>query len=66
VKASGKIEFLKSASLSTRMIGYPGASASEVESRVIKPLEKVLSNIKGLEHLQSMAMNGQAKTIVPF
>ena len=31
------------------MIGYPGASPSEVESRVIKPLEKVLSNIKGVE-----------------
>ena len=25
------------------MIGYPGASPAEVESRVIKPLEKVLS-----------------------
>ena len=36
------------------MIGYPGASPSEVESRVIKPLEKVLSNIKGVEHLHSM------------
>ena len=48
------------------MIGYPGASPSEVESRVIKPLEKVLSNIKGVEHLHSMAMNGQAMIIVQF
>ena len=48
------------------MIGYPGASPGEVESRVIKPLEKVLSNIKGVEHLHSMAMNGQAMIIVQF
>uniref|UniRef100_UPI00404A8C0D efflux RND transporter permease subunit n=3 Tax=Flavobacterium sp. TaxID=239 RepID=UPI00404A8C0D len=48
------------------MIGYPGASPAEVESRIIKPLEKVLSNIKGVEHLHSMAMNGQAMIIVQF
>ena len=48
------------------MIGYPGASPAEVESRLIKPLEKVLSNIKGVEHLHSMAMNGQAMIIVQF
>ena len=48
------------------MIGYPGATPAEVESRVIKPLEKVLSNIKGVEHLHSMAMNGQAMIIVQF
>jgi multidrug efflux pump subunit AcrB len=48
------------------MIGYPGASPKEVEARVIKPLEKVLSNIKGVEHLHSMAMNGQAMIIVQF
>ena len=48
------------------MIGYPGASPAEIESRVIKPLEKVLSNIKGVEHLHSMAMNGQAMIIVQF
>ncbi|WP_291275472.1 efflux RND transporter permease subunit [Flavobacterium sp.] len=48
------------------MVGYPGASPSEVESRVIKPLEKVISNIKGVEHVHSMAMNGQAMMIVQF
>ena len=48
------------------MIGYPGATPAEVESRVIKPLEKVLSNIKGVEHLHSMAMNGHAMIIVQF
>lgn len=48
------------------MIGYPGASPTEVESRVVKPLEKIISNIKGVEHLHSMAMNGQAMIIVQF
>ena len=48
------------------MVGYPGASPSEVESRVVKPLEKILSNIKGVEHVHSMAMNGQAMLIVQF
>jgi len=48
------------------MVGYPGASPAEVESRVVKPLEKILSNIKGVEHVHSMAMNGQAMLIVQF
>lgn len=48
------------------MVAYPGASPAEVESRVIKPLEKILSNIKGVEHLHSMAMNGQGMIIVQF
>lgn len=48
------------------MVGYPGASPQEVESRVLEPLEKILSNIKGVEHLHSTAMNGQAMIIVQF
>ncbi|HMU98652.1 MAG TPA: efflux RND transporter permease subunit [Chitinophagales bacterium] len=48
------------------MVGYPGASPKEVESRVVKPLEKIISNIKGVEHIHSMAMNGQAMLIVQF
>ena len=48
------------------MVSYPGASPLEVENRVVKPLEKILSNIKGVEHLHSMAMNGQAMIIVQF
>ena len=48
------------------MVGYPGANPSEVESRVIKPLEKIISNIKGVQHVHSMAMNGQAMIIVQF
>ncbi|WP_111307408.1 efflux RND transporter permease subunit [Confluentibacter sediminis] len=48
------------------MVGYPGANPTEVESRVIKPLEKIISNIKGVEHVHSMAMNGQAMLVVQF
>ena len=48
------------------MVGYPGASPREVESRVAKPLEKIISNIKGVEHVHTMAMNGQAMLIVQF
>jgi multidrug efflux pump subunit AcrB len=48
------------------MVGYPGANPTEVESRVINPLEKIISNIKGVQHVHSMAMNGQAMIIVQF
>lgn len=48
------------------MVAYPGASPKEVESRVVKPLEKVISNIKGVEHIHSMAGNGHAMLIVQF
>jgi multidrug efflux pump subunit AcrB len=48
------------------LVGYPGATPKEVESRVLEPLEKIISNIKGVEHLHSMAMNGQAMIIVQF
>ncbi len=48
------------------MVGYPGANPTEVENRVVKPLEKIVSNIKGVEHVHSMAMNGQALLIVQF
>jgi len=48
------------------MVGYPGANPTEVENRVVKPLEKIISNIKGVEHVHSMSMNGQALLIVQF
>ncbi len=48
------------------MVGYPGANPAEVESRVVEPLEKIIANIKGVEHIHSMAMNGQAMIIVQF
>ena len=48
------------------LVGYPGASPREVESRVVKPLEKIISNIKGVQHVHSIAMNGQSMMIVQF
>ena len=48
------------------MVAYPGASPKEVENRVVKPIEKIISDIKGVEHVHSMAMNGQAMIIVQF
>ncbi len=48
------------------MVGYPGASPEEVESRVVQPLEKIVSNIKGVEHVHSMSMNGRAVIVVQF
>ncbi|WP_396177723.1 efflux RND transporter permease subunit [Flavobacterium sp.] len=48
------------------LVGYPGASPEEVESRIIKPLEGMISNIKGVEHIYSEAHNGQAVVIVQF
>lgn len=48
------------------LVGYPGATPQEVESRILEPLEKIISNIKGVEHLHSKAMNGSAMIIVQF
>ncbi|RRO24494.1 efflux RND transporter permease subunit [Flavobacteriaceae bacterium 14752] len=47
-------------------VGYPGASPSEVESRVVKPLEKIVSNVTGVEYVYSTSMQGQAMLIVQF
>ncbi len=47
-------------------IGYPGASPTQVESRIVKPFEKLLSNIKGVEYVYSTSMNEQAMLIVQF
>jgi multidrug efflux pump subunit AcrB len=47
-------------------IRYPGASPKEVEARVSQPLEKVISNVKGVEYVYSTSMKGQAMLIVQF
>ncbi|WKD85534.1 Swarming motility protein SwrC [Polaribacter huanghezhanensis] len=47
-------------------VGYPGASPKEVESRVVKPLEKLISNIKGVEYVYSTSMDEKAMVIVQF
>ncbi|MEM8893766.1 MAG: efflux RND transporter permease subunit [Bacteroidota bacterium] len=48
------------------LIGYPGATPTEVESRVVEPLEKIIANIKGIEHIYSMPGNGQAMMVIQF
>ena len=45
---------------------YPGASPGEVEARVSQPLEKIISNIKGVEYVYSTSMKGQSMLIVQF
>jgi len=45
---------------------YPGASPKEVEARVSQPLEKIISNVKGVEYVYSTSMEGQAMLIVQF
>ncbi|RBW56949.1 AcrB/AcrD/AcrF family protein [Tenacibaculum sp. E3R01] len=47
-------------------VGYPGASPKEIESKVIKPLEKLISNIKGVEYVYSTSMKEQGMVIVQF
>ncbi|MEO9021226.1 MAG: efflux RND transporter permease subunit [Ginsengibacter sp.] len=47
-------------------VGFPGAEPKEVESKVVAPLEKIISNIKGVEYVYSTTMKGQAMLIVQF
>lgn len=47
-------------------IGYPGASPLEVESRISKPLEKIISNIHGVKYVYSTSMKDQAMLVVQF
>ena len=47
-------------------VRFPGASPGEVETRVSQPLEKIVSNIKGVEYVYSTSMAGQAMLIVQF
>ena len=47
-------------------LAYPGASPNEVESRIVKPLEKVVANIPGVEYVYSTSMSEQAILIVQF
>lgn len=45
---------------------YRGASPSQMESKVVAPMEKLLSNIPGVEYVYSTSMPGQAILIVQF
>ena len=42
---------------STIIVALPGASAKEVEKIIVKPLERKLKEVKGVEHIYGMAMD---------
>jgi multidrug efflux pump subunit AcrB len=46
-------------------IGYPGAAPKDVETKVVAPLEKMISNVKGVEYVYSTSMKGQAMVMSP-
>lgn len=47
-------------------IRYQGASPKEIESRVAEPLEKMMSNIEGVENVYSTSMPGMEMVTVQF
>ncbi len=47
-------------------VDMPGASSTEVEQRVTRPLEKVLWEVSGVEYLYSTSSPGRAMIIVRF
>ena len=48
------------------LVAFPGHSAREVEKLVATPLEKLLFQIDGVEHVYSMSRTGQAIVTVRF
>ena len=47
-------------------IAYPGASAPEVEQLVSTPMERILSEIDGVEHIYSVSRPGNSVLTVQF
>jgi len=45
---------------------YPGGSAEEVEQLVSRPLERILREIRGVEHVYSVSMNSLSVVTVRF
>jgi multidrug efflux pump subunit AcrB len=48
------------------IVEMPGAAPTEVEQRVTRPLEKLLSEVPGVEYLYSTSSPGRATIIVRF
>ena len=48
------------------MVGYPGATAEEVEHRVITPLEKLLYEIENVEYIYSISQPSGGLIVVRF
>lgn len=51
---------------STVIVALPGASASEVEKIIVKPLERKLKEVKGIENIYGMAMDNVAVVNAAF
>jgi multidrug efflux pump subunit AcrB len=47
-------------------VNYPGASATEVESQVARPLEGIMSEITGVKHVYSASSRGHTLVTVQF
>ncbi|EMB4337298.1 efflux RND transporter permease subunit [Citrobacter freundii] len=48
------------------VVGLPGASAEEVESLVVTPLEGILSELPGVDHIESTSKDSQGMVQVQF
>lgn len=48
------------------MFAYPGAGVKEVETKLVAPLEKTISNIKGVEYVYSTVMQEQAVLTIQY
>jgi multidrug efflux pump subunit AcrB len=51
---------------STVIIALPGATANEVENVIVKPLERKLKEVKGIEHIYGIAMDSVAVVNTTF
>ncbi len=47
-------------------VGYSGASAQEVEALIARPLEAIMSEMTGVDHVYSASMRGEAIVTVQF
>ncbi len=47
-------------------VEYPGASSEEVSNIIVKPLERLMSNILGVKHVYSVSDKGQGIITVEF
>ena len=48
------------------MVNFPGASAKEVETRIAKPMERLLWEIPGVEYIYTTSSPGSCMAIVRF
>jgi len=51
---------------STVIVALPGATADEIERVIVKPLERKMKEVKGVEHLHGMAMDNVGIVNVSF